>query len=132
MPATEGRNAALYDRKINLELMRVAGEIMEGEHDFKAFEGPYAQMPTSVRRVNKVDVNVQGNFLIFDIYGEAFLKNMIRIMVGTILKINEGRLSLEGLMDLFQRPDRQQAGITMPAKGLTMISILYNNLEFRV
>ena len=89
-------------------------------------------MPTSVRRVNKVDVNVQGNFLIFDIYGEAFLKNMIRIMVGTILKINEGRLSLEGLMDLFQRPDRQQAGITMPAKGLTMISILYNNLEFRV
>lgn len=132
LPATEGRNAALYDRKINLELMRAAGEIMEGEHDFKAFEGPYAQMPTSVRRVNKVDVNVEGNFLIFDIYGEAFLKNMIRIMVGTILKINEGRLSLEGLMGLFQKPDRQGAGVTMPAKGLTMISISYSGLEFRV
>lgn len=130
LPATECRYAVLYDRQINLEIMRAAGEIMEGEHDFKAFEGPYAQMPTSVRRVNKIEIKAEGNFLIFDIYGEAFLKNMVRIMVGTLLKINEGRLSLQGLMELFQKPDRQKAGITMPAKGLTMMSISYENLEF--
>lgn len=125
LPATEGRYAALYEREINLELMRMAAEIMEGEHDFKAFEGPYAQMATSVRRVNDIYVNIEGDFLIIDVYGEAFLKNMIRIMVGTLLKINEKRLSLQGLMDLFQKPDRQKAGITMPAKGLTMMEVFY-------
>ncbi len=130
LPATVGRYAALYDRPINLELMRAAAEVMEGEHDFKAFEGPYAQMATSIRRVNEVSLNIDGDFLVIDIYGEAFLKNMIRIMVGTLLKINEKRLSIQGLMDLFQKPDRQKAGITMPAKGLTMVEIFYEQEIF--
>ena len=110
--------------------MRAAAEVMEGEHDFKAFEGPYAQMATSIRRVNEVSLNIDGDFLVIDIYGEAFLKNMIRIMVGTLLKINEKRLSIQGLMDLFQKPDRQKAGITMPAKGLTMVEIFYEQEIF--
>lgn len=130
LPATVGRYSALYDRPINLELMRAAAEVMEGEHDFKAFEGPYAQMATSIRRVNEVSLNIDGDFLVIDIYGEAFLKNMIRIMVGTLLKINEKRLSIQGLMDLFQKPDRQKAGITMPAKGLTMVEIFYEQEIF--
>lgn len=130
LPSTIGRYAALYDRKINLELIKAAASAMEGTHDFKAFEGPYAQMATSVRTVNDIIITQDGNYLFFDIYGEAFLKNMIRIMVGTILKINEGRMDIMELMKLFQMPDRTKAGITMPANGLTMVEVFYDNLKF--
>lgn len=126
LPATLKRFYTLYSYDIDLEKIKKAANVLVGTHDFKAFEGPYAQMTTSVRNVIKIDVSFDGHFLTFDIYGEAFLKNMVRIMVGTILKCNQGKITPEEIEELFHSKDRTKAGITMPPEGLTMVEIKYD------
>lgn len=127
LPGRMSRFMTHYDRNLNLSLMEEGARRMVGRKDFKSFEGPYAQMATSIRNVLSVTLKEDGELLHFDIVGEAFLKNMVRIMVGTLIKMGEGRLSLEELEDLFLHPNRQKAGITMAAKGLTMMEVVYED-----
>lgn len=132
LPATLKRFYTLYSYDIDLEKIKEAASVLVGTHDFKAFEGPYAQMTTSIRNVIKIDVSYEGHFLIFDIYGEAFLKNMVRIMVGTILKCNQGKITPKEIEELFVSKDRTKAGITMPPEGLTMVEIKYDWDNYRI
>ena len=89
-------------------------------------------MPTSVRNVTDIIIKYENNILTFDIFGEAFLKNMVRIMVGTILKANEGRITPTEIEELFESQDRTKAGVTMPPEGLTMVEIKYDWEKFRI
>lgn len=126
MPAKLTRYYSLYSYKPDLEKIQKAANVLIGTHDFKAFEGPYAQMRTSVRTVNDIKITQAGKRIYFDIYGEAFLKNMVRIMVGTILKANENKITPEEIEELFVTRDRTKAGITMPANGLTLEEVYYD------
>lgn len=126
LPATMKRFFSLYSYDIDMDKISDAAKVLVGTHDFKAFEGPYAQMPTSVRNVTDIIIKYENNILTFDIFGEAFLKNMVRIMVGTILKANEGRITPTEIEELFESKDRTKAGVTMPPEGLTMVEIKYD------
>lgn len=106
---------------VNVELMREAAAYLEGKHDFKSFCSVNSQAESTVRTIYKIDVLEEGNMLKIRISGNGFLYNMVRIIVGTLLEFGKGRYPTERMPEIMEVCDRQQAGPTMPAKGLLLL-----------
>lgn len=110
---------------LNISAMKAAAASFVGRHDFAAFRASNFATKTSVRRIDSVDVHVEGDFIIIDVVGEGFLKNMVRIMVGTLVDIGKGRFAEDYVSWLLQDRDRKKAGVTAPACGLCLMKVYY-------
>ena len=125
MPPLYERFAVHVPYRIQVRAMKEAGKYYEGEHDFAAFCAAGAQVLTTVRTVNQVSVEVTpaigGEFLDIFVKGEGFLYNMVRIMSGTLLQVGMGRKEPVWVKDAIESCQREQAGSTAPAKGLTLM-----------
>jgi len=129
----DGEVKSVFDRKYymrleerpDLELMRRAAELLKGEHDFRNFCVNPRMKKSTVRRVDKIEIERDGGYLRFHFHGTGFLQNMVRIMVGTLLEAGCGRISLEEVEAVLTNPDRQKAGPTAPAQGLCLMEVDY-------
>ncbi len=101
--------------------MREAAAYLVGEHDFKSFCQTGAQVESTVRRIYELTVEEQGSELVIRVCGNGFLYNMVRIIVGTLLEVGEGRREPQDMRDILERRDRAAAGPTAPAHGLTLV-----------
>ncbi len=123
------RYAVKYSLKPNISKMREAADILEGEHDFKAFCASGSTVKTTVRTIYKIDIaeekNLLGHELKIYVCGNGFLYNMVRSIAGELLDISSGRLSLESLKTALETGDRSLIGKTMPAKGLMLVDVVY-------
>lgn len=106
---------------LNVELMREAAAYLEGKHDFKSFCSIDSQAESTVRTIYKIDLIEDGNMLKIRISGNGFLYNMVRILVGTLIEFGREKYPTERMPEILEGCDRQLAGPTMPAKGLTLI-----------
>lgn len=106
---------------LNVDLMSQAAESLVGEHDFKSFCSVQTQAPTTVRRVDSVEVYREGNEIVIRVAGRGFLYNMVRIMAGTLMEVGRGHIAPEKIADILAVKDRQAAGPTAPACGLTLV-----------
>lgn len=106
---------------VNVELMREAAAYLEGKHDFKSFCSVDSQAESTVRTIYRIDILEEGNLLKFRISGNGFLYNMVRIVVGTLIEFGREKYPTERMPEIIAACDRQQAGPTMPAKGLTLV-----------
>lgn len=107
--------------KLNLEKMQEAARYFVGEHDFKSFCQVGAQVKSTVRRVTDVRVYEEGADLVIQVTGEGFLYNMVRIMAGTLLEVGQGKREPREIADILEAQNREAAGPTAPAHGLTLI-----------
>ena len=105
--------------------MEAAAVRFVGRHDFAAFRASNCATKTSVRRIDSVNVNKEGDLIVIDVVGEGFLKNMVRVMVGTLVDIGKGRFAEEYVSWLLQDRDRKKAGVTAPACGLCLMKVYY-------
>ena len=105
-------------------MMDAAGHFV-GSHDFAAFRASNCVARTTVRRIDSVRISQQDNRIIIDVIGGGFLKNMVRVMVGTLVDIGRGRFSPEYIDALLAEGDRKKAGSTAPACGLCLIQVFY-------
>ena len=110
---------------LDLHAMREAATVFVGEHDFRAFRAADCERRTTVRLLRQLDVRREGAVVTFDVEGTAFLKNMVRILVGTLVQVGRGKLTRADLMRIQAAGDRTQAGQTAPAAGLTLIRVTY-------
>ena len=126
IPRVIGRNY-FYQMTYPLdeEKVRRSCKLLEGTHDFRAFCASGSEVLTHERTVYKAELSRNGDWWIFDFYGNGFLRNMVRIMVGTILEIGNNRLPLECLSEAFQKGERALLGKTAPAKGLWLMEVYY-------
>lgn len=106
---------------VNVELMREAAAYLEGKHDFKSFCSMDSQAESTVRTIYKIELIEDGNMLKIRISGSGFLYNMVRIIVGTLIEFGREKYPTEKMPEILEARDRQQAGPTMPAKGLTLV-----------
>lgn len=106
--------------KLNVALMREAAAYLEGEHDFKSFCQSGAQVESTVRTIYKAEVNEDGAELIIRVCGNGFLYNMVRIIVGTLLEVGQGKRKPEDIKHIIEARDRAAAGPTAPAHGLLL------------
>lgn len=105
------------------EKMQKAAEYLVGEHDFKSFCVAKAQVLTTVRTIYEVKVRREGSYLTIRVSGSGFLFNMVRIIAGTLIEVGRGSMEPEQVKAILEAKDRQAAGPTAPARGLTLISL---------
>ena len=106
---------------VDLEKMREAAKFFVGEHDFKSFCQVGAQVKSTVRTVFDVSIIEEGADLVIRVTGGGFLYNMVRIMAGTLLEVGKGKIEPGQIPEIIQAKDREAAGSTAPAHGLTLI-----------
>lgn len=119
------RYKTLLKYPLDLEKIKSACKLIEGEHDFKCFLASGSSVKNTVRTVYSIKVVKKGNLLDFYVKGNGFLYNMVRIIVGSLVAVGEGRLTLEEIETAIKTGNRTLLGKTMPAKGLTLYSVTY-------
>lgn len=103
------------------ERMRRGASYLVGKHDFKSFCSAEAQIETTVRQVDSVEVVQEGQEIVIRVAGRGFLYNMVRIIAGTLMEVGRGHLAPEEVKTILEAKDRQAAGPTAPACGLTLV-----------
>lgn len=111
--------------ELDVNRMQEAAAYLEGEHDFKSFCGIGAQVESTVRTLYSVEVEEQGSDLVIRVCGNGFLYNMVRIIVGTLMEIGQGKREPMDIYTILEAKDRTAAGPTAPAHGLTLIKYEY-------
>ena len=105
--------------------MKDCAKILLGTHDFKAMSASGGGAKTTVRTIYGVDIVQNGESVDFYICGNGFLYNMVRIMVGTLIKVGSGRLEISDVQKMLDLGERKLGGKTLSAKGLTLVSVEY-------
>lgn len=142
LPQTARGEWHLQRRRLDVAAMQAAARHFVGEHDFAGFRASGCQAQTTVRRM--LEVTVRGGPVVdeiaddpgcltddpaaiveVEVRGEAFLQNMVRIMVGTLVEVGLGRRGPAWVAELLARPDRQSSGATAPPEGLTLVEVLW-------
>lgn len=119
------RYAQEVPEQLDLEAMRRAAEYLCGEHDFKSFTSAKKGKKSTVRRIDRISIEKEGDLLTFTFQGNGFLHHMIRILMGTLLEIGMGKRSPENIPKVIASRNREEAGPLMPAKGLTLLEVYY-------
>ncbi|RLB65165.1 MAG: tRNA pseudouridine(38-40) synthase TruA [Deltaproteobacteria bacterium] len=110
---------------LDLDMMRTAAESLVGKHDFQAFRSSGCVAKTSVREIFQVDVFADQEFVYIDIKGSGFLRNMVRIIAGTLVEVGQGRRPASDLPELLRLESRLSCGPTAPAHGLCLQEVWY-------
>ncbi|MBC8171908.1 MAG: tRNA pseudouridine(38-40) synthase TruA [Anaerolineae bacterium] len=119
------RNRAWYVRsKLDADVMQAAAKLLVGEHDFATFGQP-PQGENTVRLVFRSDWQIQPEMLIYHIEATAFLQHMVRRMVGMLVDVGRGWLTLKQFEDRFRRADLSLAKTIAPPQGLTLEAVRY-------
>jgi tRNA pseudouridine38-40 synthase len=105
--------------------MRRAAADLVGEHDFAAFRASDCDRKTTRRIVRRVEVERDGPLVTFEVEATAFLKNMVRILVGTLVDVGRGRIAEETVSRMLATGDRGAGGMTAPPEGLTLARVIY-------
>lgn len=109
------------------ESMREAATHLVGEHDFAAFRASGCAAKTTVRRVESIDIQRAGDLLTLDVRGNAFLRNMVRILAGTLAEVGAGKRTPAQVAEILATKDRTKAGYTAPGQGLELVEVRYDS-----
>ena len=121
------RNTAYYYRyPIDVEMLNRAAEAFCGTHDFAGFCSVKSDVEDTVRTVYRAEVKRDGELVLFTFEADGFLYNMVRIMVGTLLFVNEGKIAPESLAEVIDSKDRTRAGKTVQPQGLYLNKVFYD------
>jgi tRNA pseudouridine38-40 synthase len=115
---------------LDLAAMRSAAALIEGTHDFAAFQGQKSDVRSTVRNVSASTLRIedcvpQSAIVVYEISGDGFLRHMVRAIVGTLVEIGRGRKPVDWMNDVLESRDRAAAGQTAPAEGLFLVTVHY-------
>ena len=123
--ALQRTRAAWIHRPLDAEAMHAAAQALLGEHDFSAFRSVECQSKTPVRRVERIEVRREGDYLWLEISANAYLHHMVRNIVGTLLDVQRDPDPAAAMARVLKRGDRRFAGATAPAAGLYLWRVEY-------
>jgi len=109
---------------LDIEKMQKASKILVGKHDFSAFKSKSDSI-SSVRTIMKLEIKREGRFLLFTIEADGFLYKMVRSIVGTLLEVGRGRMTITEFKKIVKSGIRAKAGNTVPANGLCLLKVKY-------
>jgi tRNA pseudouridine38-40 synthase len=120
-----GRYAWHIGRQLCRDALVAAAPALEGEHDFTSFRASGCDAVHPTRRVFSSRFECRDDLLLYEIEATAFLRHMVRNIVGTLVEIGTGARAADSLPTLLQARDRDQAGATAPARGLCLTRVEY-------
>ena len=113
-------------KPLNIDLMNEACKILFEYEDFTSFAKLHTDNKTNICKIYKAEWELLGNQLKFTISADRFLRNMVRAIVGTMINIGLGKITLEDFKKIIESKDRAKAGFSVPAHGLYLTKIEYN------
>ena len=124
----EKHRAGFWPTPLNAERMDRFAQEFVGVHDFAAFMATGSVMENTVRKILSFDVKRDDDLIIFTVCGNGFLYNMVRIMVGTLIYADVGKLD-RSISEIITSGDRTLAGITVPPQGLYLEQPYFHPLD---
>ena len=116
------RRFALWDyHNLDINKMKEAAAYLVGEHDFKSFCSADTKVESTVRTIYRLSVEKNGEDIVISVCGNGFLYNMVRIIAGTLLEVGKGKIEPIAMVEILKARDRQAAGPTAPAHGLSLV-----------
>ncbi len=126
---TRRTDSLFYHGRLDVEAMNAAAACLVGPHDFKSFCAVNHDAKTTVRTIYAASVWKEDDMIYFQITGNGFLYNMVRIIAGTLIEVGKGNLKSSDMKKILEAKDRAAAGPTAPAHGLTLMEIEYPEWE---
>lgn len=122
-------NCLLVRYPLDIQRMNKALSYLIGEHDFTSFKKVRTSNPAKICKMYQAQATRDGDFVYIDFTADRFLYNMIRSIVGTLLLIERNSLAPETLKEILDSRDKTKAGSTISPEGLTLIEVIYNNIN---
>lgn len=122
------RYAYQYYPHIDEELLHQEAQLFVGTHDFSSFCTKTSLVEDPVRTIRRIDVVRNGKEVLITVEGDGFLHNMVRIIVGTLIGVNKGKIEQGEIVQILENKCRRHKGVTAPAKGLCLTQVYYPNL----
>ncbi len=119
--------ALFYPHKLDFDKINEAASYFVGTHDFKSFCNVGSDKIKTIRTIEHSYFVKENDFVKYVVKADGFLYNMIRIIVGTIINVNEGRFSVDEIPTIIEKKDRAFAGKTAVATGLYLNKVFYEN-----
>ena len=111
--------------ELNLNSMEEAINKLIGKYDFSAFRARDCQAKNPIRTLEKVEIKMNNQIIYLNFSAKSFLYQQIRIMVGTIIEVGLQKIKSEDILNILNSKNRNLAGPTAPARGLTLVKIDY-------
>ncbi len=124
-PVFNRKYVTTLDYVPDVAAMQRAAEVLTGEHDFKSFCSNPQMKKSTVRIVDSIEIVRKKDYVYFNFHGTGFLQNMVRILVGTLLEVGQGKRTVESVRQTLDARDRQTAGYTAPPQGLSLMRVDY-------
>ena len=116
-----------YPKKLDQEKMREGAKALIGEHDFRAFMAQGSKAKTTIRTVEYIYIEEEGQKLRIRIFANGFLYNMVRIICGTLVYVGNGKMQPREVSNIVKSLDRLRAGPTAPPDGLYLSRVDYSH-----
>lgn len=110
---------------LDLNRMNEGAAILKTYEDFSCFSKSNTQTETNLCNVTHAEWSQEGSEIRFDITANRFLRNMVRAIVGTLVDLGKGTITLDDLKTIIESKDRSEAGLSVPAHGLYLTRITY-------
>ncbi len=114
-----------FSQKLDVLKMEEAAKCFVGKKDFKGFCSNKKLKKSSVREIYSIDIKQVGEEIRIIYHGNGFLYNMVRIITGTLIAVGTGSMDVKDIPDIIASKERERAGETSPAKGLTLMEVIY-------
>lgn len=125
-PLTVDKGLAWHvKRSLDIDKMSAAAKLLVGIHDFTSFRSIRCQANNPIRLLSRFDLESHGQEIRATVESKAFLHNQVRIMMGSVKMVGEGRWTLDDLQRALDAKDRTQGGVTAPPDGLYFSKIFY-------
>ena len=124
------RRAIHVARGLDVGLLHKAAALVRGAHDFRAFTPARSHHVRFARGVTESGWEERGGLLVYGITANSFLHGMVRALVGTMLEVAGGKRDLADFARLLEGAGRSEAGPAAPARGLTLVRVSYDDLDF--
>lgn len=125
-PVFDRKYVYILLQKPDISAMKCAKDYLVGEHDFASFCANPKMKKSTVRMVDRIDIDAKGDYIYFTYHGTGFLQHMVRILTGTLLEVGFHKRVPENMLELIECKDRKRAGETAPACGLCLIEVDYS------
>ena len=115
---------------LDIDLMNQAASLLLETEDFTSFAKLHSDAKTNFCKVTKAEWVMEGESMaVFTITADRFLRNMVRAVVGTLVDVGRGKLSVEGFRKIIERKDRCSAGQSMPGEALFLWEVKYDYIK---
>jgi tRNA pseudouridine38-40 synthase len=118
--------AYYFFREVDVAAMNKAAAILVGKHDYQCFSKVKTDVNHFICEIKRARWNQKGKLLVFTITANRFLRGMVRAIVGTLLDVGTGKISVRDFQGIIYGKDRKKAGMNVPAEGLYLTKVKYS------